>query len=116
MDNFGEYTSFNCRYGTEFFGHSLVYHYGRARTRIFGGFAGFQNERARKYPGLADTSDADFRVVNLICMPYNRRENIALLYMDETGKVGFARNQEFCNIVPDTTLTRPAAESAGGKK
>ena len=105
VDNFGHYTSFNCRYGSEFFGHSLVYHYGPARTRIYGGFCGFQNERARKYPGLADTPDADFSAVNLICMPYNRREHIALLYMDETGKVGFARRQAFYNIVPDTTLT-----------
>ena len=116
VDNFGDYASYNCRYGTEFFGHSLVYHYGRARTRIFGGFGGFQNERARKYPGLADTPDADFCAVNLVCMPYNRREHIALLYMDETGKVGFSRRQAFYNIVPDTTLTRSAAENAGGKK
>jgi len=116
VDNFGDYASYNCRYGTEFSGNSLIYHYGKARTRIFGGFGGFGSERARKYPGLADTTDADFRVINLICPPYNRKEHIALLYMDETGKVGFARRQEFFNIVPDTTLTPRASGKTGEKK
>ena len=104
VDNFGDYSSYNCRYGSEFGGNTLIYHYGKARTRIYGGFCGFDSGRSRKYPGIADTPDADYRVINLICMPFSRHLKIALLFMDETGKIGYAKKQEFFNIVPDRTL------------
>ncbi|MBR7103732.1 MAG: hypothetical protein IKC65_02210, partial [Lentisphaeria bacterium] len=103
VDNYGEFTSFNCRYGTEFNGHALVYHYGKARTRIYGGFGGFINPRALKYPGLVDTPDADFVIQNFVNTPYGK-EKMALIYQNETGKRSYAKGQRLYNIIPDNTL------------
>ena len=100
VDNYGEFISFNCRFGTEFFGHALVYHYGKAKTRIYGGFGGFMNPRALRYPGLVDTPDADFEIQNFVISPYGKEKRV-LIYQDETGKRTAAPKRNLYNIIPE---------------
>lgn len=103
IDNHGELYCFNNRFGGERGGYCSIYHYGPAKTRIYGGYAWFNNDSSYKIPVLADTSNADVRAINLVCSPYPT-EPIALRWRNPDGAIVNTTRQELYNIIPDTTI------------
>ena len=59
VDNFGTYYSLGMRYGGEWGGNTPVYHYGKAKTRIEGGIAGYVSYLSLCVPFVADTPEPD---------------------------------------------------------
>jgi len=59
VDNFGTYYSLGTRYGGEWGGNTPVYHYGKAKTRIEAGIAGYVSYLSLCVPYVADTPEPD---------------------------------------------------------
>ena len=59
VDNFGTYYSLGMRYGGEWGGNTPVYHYGKAKTRIEAGIAGYVSYLSFCVPYVADTPEPD---------------------------------------------------------
>ena len=59
VDNFGTYYSLGTRFGGEWGGHTPVYHYGKAKTRIEAGIAAYISYLSFCVPYVSDTPEPD---------------------------------------------------------
>lgn len=69
-DNHGVMICRHNRFGGEFGGMSTIYHYGKAKTRIYGGSSWYNNDHSHRVLGISDSSDPDFAAVGVIVSPF----------------------------------------------
>lgn len=70
IDNHGVMICRHNRFGGEFGGMTTVYHYGTAKTRIYGGSSWYNNDYSYRTLGIADRPDPDFAAVGVIVSPF----------------------------------------------
>jgi len=72
-DNHGVMICRHNRFGGEYGGMATIYHYGKARTRIYGGSSWYNNDYSYRVLGIANDPDPDFAAVGVIVSPYINR-------------------------------------------
>lgn len=69
-DNHGVMVCRHNRFGGERGGMATIYHYGKARTRIYGGSSWCNNGYSYRVLGIVDGPGADFAALGVIVSPY----------------------------------------------
>ena len=100
IDNYGDLISFCSRYGGEYGGLTPIYHYGKAKTYMYGGvveggMGGFRNSGPA--PVVADSPDADVTLVDVVTTVH--REPLKVVWRKD-GESGPVRSARISNCYP----------------
>ncbi len=99
IDNYGELFCWNVRFGGEWGGLSPIYHYGRGRVWIEGGYPWFESPRTHRYAVLADSPDAECILFNAACSP-NIGKPVQMVWRSADGTIRPLKKQIQANVFP----------------